>query len=298
MSVPVPAPRLRGGMATAVAGEPRLTDQEYAQLRDLVHRLSGIVLTPAKRVMVEVRLRRRLRANHLNSFNEYCHLLFQSAAGEREWQPLINAITVNKTDFFREPAHFDYLARRALPDLLRQGIGTERPLLVWSAACSTGEEPYTLSALLHSSNTGRNREIRYSIFATDICTDALQSATLAVYPEAAILPLPPQWRTKYFLRSKDKQRAAVRVAPEIRKRVEFAHLNLVSGPLDRIAAMDVIFCRNVIIYFDRTTQESVVRRLLTRLEPGGYLFMGHSEVLNGFDLPVAPIAPTVYRRLS
>jgi chemotaxis protein methyltransferase CheR len=211
---------------------------------------------------------------------------------EEELTPMIDQVTTNKTDFFREPAHFDYLARKALPELTL----SKKSIVLWSAGCSTGEEPYTLAMVLNEFADG-HRGCDFTILATDISTRVLEKARLAVYDEEAVSPVPPELKKKYLLRSKDRTRSLYRVRPELREHVRFRHLNLMDGDFGFREQMDIIFCRNVIIYFDKPTQERLLNGFCRHLSPHGYLFMGHSETLFGMDLPLVQVAPTVYRRV-
>lgn len=278
---------------------PRLLDSEFQRISQLIYQSSGIVLNEAKRTMVEYRLAKRLKTLGLDTFSAYCEVLFGSGSREQELIALLDAVTVNRTDFFRESTHFDYLVRTAAPELAsRLGAGFSRPFEVWSAACSTGEEPYTLAMVLDDFGKKQASAFNFSILATDICTRVLAVATKAIYDETAAGLTPPHLFRTYFLRSKQKDRGVVRVSPEIRARVRFERANLVHGQLAACGSMDVVFCRNVIIYFDRATQQAVMSRVADRLRPGGYLFMGHSETLNFLELPLTAVAPTIYRRLG
>jgi len=207
---------------------------------------------------------------------------------------MIDAVTTNKTDFFREQKHFDYLNEVVLPEVMNKlKSAIIRSFHVWSAGCSTGEEPYTLAMLLNEF-AENNPTFRFSILATDISTKALESAQLGMYQEEKIAPVPMVLRHKYLLRGRDKP--VVRIVPALRSSVHFMHLNFMNKEYDLAEMMGVIFCRNVIIYFDRPTQESILQRICRYLSPGGYLFMGHSETLNGLDLPLEQVSASIYRR--
>jgi chemotaxis protein methyltransferase CheR len=213
---------------------------------------------------------------------------------EEELVHLINVITTNKTDFFREPAHFQYLVREALPEMLRHSSG-RRTITVWSAGCSSGEEPYTLAMVLREF-VAEQRGIDFMILATDISTKVLDKAKLAVYDDERIGPIPDELRKKYLLKSKDAVNRVYRVVPELRQRTRFRRLNFMDSDFGFRETMDVIFCRNVIIYFDKETQEKLLNRFCTYLSSDGYFFMGHSETLLGMDVPLVQVAPTVYRK--
>jgi len=274
-----------------------LTERDYQRLSEWVQAECGVQLQSTKQTMIKARLGRRVRALGLSSLAEYFEYLRTEQGRTIEIQNLIDAVTTHKTDFFREPAHFEYLTARIVPELSRRlGAGVNRPLAVWSAASSTGEEPYTLAMVL-SDYAARvaPTAFRYKIEATDISRPVLETAVMAVYPESAILPVPAAMRRRYLLRSRDPQKPRVRIVPELRAAVKFRQLNLMESDYGFTERLDVVFCRNVMIYFDRKTQEEILGRILKNLVPGGYLVMGHSESLTGLELAVEQVSPTVYR---
>jgi chemotaxis protein methyltransferase CheR len=199
---------------------------------------------------------------------------------------MINQVTTNKTDFFREPAHFDYLRCKVLPELSR----TRSAIAAWSAGCSSGEEPYTLGMVL------KEFGCNFTILGTDISTKVLDKAKLAVYDEERIDPISPELKKKYLLASKDRIKRLYRIVPELREHVKFRRLNFMDGDFGFREPLDIIFCRNVIIYFDKPTQERLLNKFYHCLAPDGYLFMGHSETLFGMDVPLIQAAPTIYRK--
>jgi len=276
----------------------QISDRDFYRLRDLIGSQCGMVLAPAKRIMLETRLGKRVRALGLDSLAAYCEFIRSPRGKKEEWPSFIDAITTHKTNFFREPAHFDFLLERALPELLRYGAaGTRRPLRLWSAGCSTGEEPYTLAIVLsgYLPSSGEPACL-FRICATDISTAVLETAERAVYSEEDVQPVPEELRRRCFLRSKDHCRGMVRIIPGIRALIEFRQLNLMEADYGFADPLDVVFCRNVMIYFERSTQELILNRICRTLRLGGFLFMGHAESLNGLNLPLVPVAPTVYRR--
>ena len=204
-------------------------------------------------------------------------------------------MTTNKTDFFREPSHFDYLVQTTLPVLktLRTYHGRS-PLRVWSAGCSTGEEPYTLAMVLAEERALRSGP-SYEILATDISMRVLDIARRAVYPMERIEPVPMAMRKKYLLRGRDRNNPEVRISQELRKSVRFGRLNFMDEEFGLPEPVDIIFCRNVIIYFDKPTQERLMQKFSRYLLPGGYLFLGHSESLHGYETEFVQVAPTIYR---
>ncbi len=269
----------------------------FVKLSTFIYDTCGIKMPPSKSTMLEARLIKRMRALGLSSFQEYCSYLFSPEGKDHELVHMIDAVTTNKTDFFREPQHFEYLLDEAVPKLMASsGAGIRRPLMVWSAACSSGEEPYTLAMVLQEVARTR-RDFSFMVLGTDISTKVLEKAKQAIYDEERIMPVPMDLRRRYLLRSKDPRKKEVRIVPELRTKVRFRWLNFINDDFGLREKMDIIFCRNVLIYFDRTTQEKVVTRLCRHLNTGGYLFTGHSETLNGMDLPLTAVANTVSRRI-
>lgn len=274
--------------------EAKLTDAQFSTLSRFIQEHCGIQMPASKRIMLEARLRKRLRAHQLDSFEAYLGLVF-GGDGAEELVHMVDVVTTNKTDFFRELSHFEFLARQAFPELLRaSGAGTRRRLNLWSAACSTGEEPYSLAMAL--SEVGEQvGGIDYFILATDLSTAVLKHAQRATYEEERVRPVPVPLRKKYLLRSRDREASLVRIAPELRQRVQFRRLNLLSDSFGLRERMDIIFCRNVFIYFDRATQAAILNKFCRHLVRGGYIFLGHSESSSGLDVPLVQVAPSVYR---
>ena len=267
----------------------------------------GIKMSDAKLPMLQSRLQRRLRALGLSSLEEYLNHLFNSPQGEDERVHFFNAITTNKTDFFREPQHFDYLVQTALPNLDPTGkskiqnpkseIADSWRFKLWCAGCSSGEEPYTLTMVLGEFGAHRPG-FDFSILATDISTKVLNHAQLGIYDEERVEPVPLLLRSKYLMRSKDRAQEQVRIAPELRSKISFRRLNFMDAHYGVKDMFDVIFFRNVMIYFDKPTQEDVIHKLCCNLVPGGYLFVGHSESLAGLNLPVASVGSAIFRKPS
>jgi chemotaxis protein methyltransferase CheR len=272
-----------------------MSEGDFSRLSQFIYKVCGIKITPAKKVMIESRLSKRLRELKIQNFRDYCDYLFSDRGMEKELVTMIDIVTTNKTDFFRESSHFDFLSDKAVPELVRQhDAGIRRKLRVWSAGCSSGEEPYTLSMVL-SELRNRYRGFDFEILATDISTRVLQKAALGIYEEDKVVPVPIEMKRKYLLRGKGSHQGSVRIVPELRATIRFGRLNFMDSEFGIKDRMDIIFCRNVIIYFDRATQERLLKRFCEQLVPGGYIFMGHSETLNGMDLPLSLVAPTTYR---
>jgi chemotaxis protein methyltransferase CheR len=274
-----------------------MSEAHFRQLSGFILASCGIQLPPGKKSMLEGRLRKRLRALSMGSFEEYCRYLFSSRKAESEVVHMIDVVTTNKTDFFREPDHFTYLSSKVLPEMANyHGLSARKRLWVWSAGCSTGEEPYTL-AMVVSEFAEKSCGLHFSILATDISTRVLEKARSGIYGHESVAPVPLLLRQKYLLRSKDRDQGLVRMSPELRARVKFERLNLMDEAYAISEPVGIIFCRNVIIYFDRPTQEKLLKRLSRHLVSGGYLFVGHSESLHGMDLPLVQAATTIYRKL-
>jgi chemotaxis protein methyltransferase CheR len=270
--------------------------REYEQLSEFIKDRCGIKIPPAKKTMLESRLQKRLRALKISSFLEYCDILFHSPGGAGEIIHMIDAVTTNKTDFFREPVHFSFLTDTVLPAFLGDQC-PEKTFAVWSAGCSTGEEPYTLAIVL-SEFAARSPGFRFAVTATDISTKVLDKALLGIYDRNQAAMIHPSLMQKYFMRSRDRDKGLVRVAPEVRSLVRFQRLNLMDENVMPPETMDAIFCRNVLIYFDRETQRRILSRLCRTLKAGCYLFLGHSETVHGFELPLVRIASTIYRKAA
>jgi chemotaxis protein methyltransferase CheR len=276
--------------------DARLTDRDFKRFSKLVYDHCGIKLPSHKRSMLEARLRKRLRAHTLSSFEEYAELIFPKDEPTEELIKLIDVVTTNKTDFFREPAHFDYLIQSALPFLIETfGAGINKPLSIWSAGCSTGKEPYTLAMVLKEFQL-EQPDFSFDILDTDICTEILEKSVQGIYAEVKVAPIPERLKKKYLLRSKDPENRMVRIVPELRSLARFRRLNFMDDDFGFREPFDIIFCRNVIIYFDRPTLERLLSKLVDNLESGRYIFLGHSETLLGLNLPLKQMAPSVYRK--
>ncbi len=274
-----------------------MSQKDFRRLSEFIYSHCGIKMPPIKKIMLEARLQKRLRFLGISTFREYCDYLFDAKDGSGELVHMINAVTTNKTDFFREPGHFDFLAQTVLPEYARQcGTLYDKPFTVWSAGCSSGEEPYTLAMTLREC-TLRYPGFRFSILATDISTKVLETAKQGIYEEERIETVPPGLKRKYLRISKDRSKRLVRVVPDLRALVRFERLNLMDSHVMISEPVDVIFCRNVLIYFDRATQERLLEKMCRYLRPGGYLFLGHSETVHGFDLSLERVSATIYRKV-
>jgi chemotaxis protein methyltransferase CheR len=273
-----------------------LSENDFQRLSELIQSSCGIKMPNPKKIMLEARLRKRLKALGMKSFRAYCDYLFSTEGRKQELVPMIDVITTNKTDFFREPRHFDYLTQTAVPELGRSdGAGIRRQLVVWSAGCSTGEEPYTIAMVLNE-YTKNQPAFHFMVLATDISTKVLDKAMRGIYGQERIEAVPGALKKQYFMQSRDPKKYLVRIVPELRAAVRFRRLNFMDGDFGMREPMDIIFCRNVIIYFDKPTQERLLKRLCEHLIPGGYIFMGHSETLSGLNVPLVSVGSMVYRK--
>ena len=269
-----------------------LSAGNFEMLARFIYDYSGIKMPPTKRTMLEGRLRKRLRYTGASSLDDYCDFLFRRNGLDTEVIYLIDCVTTNKTDFFREPNHFDFMAQKALPGFAADGVRTIR---IWSSACSTGAEPYTIAMLL--ADFVRERQaIDYRILATDLSTDVLKKAHAGIYAEELLHPVPAELMRRYVTRSIDPKRREMRIVPSLRAKVGFARFNLMDQTYAVGDPFHMIFCRNVMIYFDKQTQGHVLRELCKNLLPGGYLLIGHSESIAGIDLPVRQVANTIFQK--
>jgi chemotaxis protein methyltransferase CheR len=276
-----------------------MTQAEFSRFSEFIIGQCGIKMPPSKKIMLEARLQKRLRTLGISNFREYYdHVLGEG--GRDELVHMLDAVTTNKTDFFREPVHFNYLAQTILPEFIEErerSKESNKPFAVWSAGCSTGEEPFTLAMVL-SDVAGLHPSFRFSILATDISTKVLDRAREAVYDAERVAAVPLSMKQKYMLRSKDPGKGVVRIGPALRSIVQFKRLNLMEEAFSFSEPVDVIFCRNVIIYFDRKTQEQLIARFCKVLKTNGHLFLGHSESIHGFTLPLLRLTSTVYRKID
>jgi chemotaxis protein methyltransferase CheR len=277
--------------ASALTSIPVLSDRDLATITRLVYAKSGISLHSGKRALVTARLQKLLKRSGIGTFKEYIRFLQSDKTGG-EMTAMLDAIATNHTSFFREAQHFDFLARTVLPPL--RARDETSAMLGWCAACSSGEEPYTIAITaleLFGGNPGRPLRL----LASDLSTKALRRAADGVYKAERVAGLPKHLVLKYFDKGGDIPAGHVRISDHVRRMIEFRQLNLLDAPPPG-RPLDFIFCRNVLIYFDRSVQQGVVQRLEERLAIGGYLFTSHSESLNGLKHGLTWVAPAVYRR--
>lgn len=271
--------------ANALPGAVVLHDQEFAQFSELIYRIAGISMASSKKPLVSSRLAKRLKHHGLDSYGDYFRLI-TSAQGKDELQMAVDLLTTNETHFFREPKHFDFLRQRIIP-ARRSGMAFR----VWSAACSSGEEPYSIAMVLDELLGNQPWEV----LASDISTRILDKARSGLFPMERLPEIPRPYLNRHCLKGVGEYEGTLLIDKSLRERVHFMLHNLTEVP-PKLGEFDVIFLRNVMIYFDQDTKQKVVSRLLPLLRPGGYFLVGHSESLNGVTDVVKPIAPAIYRK--
>jgi chemotaxis protein methyltransferase CheR len=269
----------------------KIGDKEFRQLSEFIETEVGIKLPPAKRSLLESRLQKRLKKLDILNFSDYCDYVFSTTEGATEVLEMIDAVTTNKTDFMREPAHFEYMVHSALPELAK----SRETLKLWSAACSSGQEPYNMAMFMEEYNSS-NVPFGYHVTATDISKSSLDKARRAVYQMRDVEVVSDIFKKRYFLKSKDPSKTAVRIKPDIRKMVSFQEINLMKENYGLKAKFDIVFCRNVLIYFNKENQMNVIQRILDHMTVGGYLFLGHSESLAGMRNQLISVGSSVYRK--
>ncbi|MCF8031676.1 MAG: protein-glutamate O-methyltransferase CheR [Desulfarculaceae bacterium] len=285
-------PETKRGAGSLPPGPFALSGADFQAIRALVKQRAGISLGPGKKDLVVSRLSRRLRALDLSSFSQYVALL-RSEQGEAELVEMVNQITTNQTDFFREQHHFDFLRDQALPAITE--AGPPRTVRAWSAGCSSGQEPYSM-ALVLAEHLAARPGWQARILATDLHTDRLRRASLGQYQEEEVGRLPRHLLLKHFQRGREQGRTLYQARPGLRAMITFGKLNLMERHYPRPASMDFIFCRNVLIYFEAADKAAIVKRLEACLRPGGWLFLGHSESLLADGERYACVGPTMYRK--
>ena len=274
-----------------VREKPAMSEADaYQYIIDLIYERCGIRLHEGKHHLIKARLGKRMRHYAMEVLPEYCQFL-RDQADEEEIRHVTDALTTNFTHFLREEDHFKFLVNQALPSVLPTG---QKRFRIWSAACSTGEEAFSIGVYLAEffpSSSGWD----WSILATDISSRALSKAQQAIYPSDRVEVLPAEWLRRYFQRGRNAWEGHYRVKAVVQDRVRFRSLNLL-GPYDFSDMFPVIFCRNVMIYFDRATQEHLVRQLGQHLLPGGYLIVGHAESLTGLSVSLRCLRPSIYQK--
>ncbi|MDO9638352.1 MAG: CheR family methyltransferase [Pseudotabrizicola sp.] len=273
----------------------RITPDQAQILVEAVFRLSGISVAATKTDFLEHRINRLLRESGVGTVNEYVEHLRTAPAGPAALR-LVEALTTHTTSFFREKAHFDWLAASGLPSVLAEGAGRDRPLTIWSAACSTGAELWTAGMVLDT--FARNRSLRWDLVGTDVSQKILSKAAAATFDEDDILPIPDEMRRRYLLRSRSPVggKPRYRIAPELRSRARLAWANLLDLPSNMTLTADIAFLRNVLIYFEPDDQLRAAAQVARRIRPGGYLLTGHSEGLASPPPGMTLVSPSIYRK--
>lgn len=256
----------------------------------LIYERSRIRLHEGKQALIQARLGKRMRALGIITLRDYCELL-RSPAGREEITAAVDSLTTNFTHFLREESHFQFLVKQALPALLAKG---QKRFNIWSAACATGEEPYSLAMYL-AEHYPLVEGWDWRILATDISTKALDMARQGIYSEDRLTTLPDEWRRRYFQMGHGEWQGHYRVKSQLSSRISFQQINLL-GTYQHSEVFEVIFCRNVMIYFDRETQEQLINQLARFLPPKGYILTGHSESLNGLSVPLSCLKPSIYQK--
>ena len=271
-----------------------LSEKDFQAFSFFIYSQYGIKMPPVKRIMLQGRLLKRIRDLNMKSYSEYKEYFFSKEGQQKEIFNFLNVITTNKTDFFREPVHFNFLADEILPSCFENNPAGV--FNVWSAGCSSGEEPYTISIILNEFKE-KNPAFNFSILGTDISHKVMNMAARGVYAADKVELMPLDYKKKYFLKSKDRANPTVRVMPQLQRDITLKYVNLINGPYDIKEKYNVIFCRNVLIYLDRATQERVINNLCHHLKPGGFFFIGHSESLSGMNVQLRHIKPTIFQKI-
>jgi len=270
-----------------------LSDKDFKRLSVYIQGNYGIKMPDVKKPILQGRLHKRLKKLQISDFKTYVDFVF-SKEGESEIIHMIDVVSTNKTDFFREPVHFEYLEQEILPKIYKEKGGVK--ISVWSAGCSSGEEPYTLAIVLNEFKE-KNKGFDFEIIATDISTKVLKQGANAIYLEEKIDVIPLSLKKKYFLKSKNPTEQKVKVVKELRQKVKFQRLNFMDKNYNINETFDIIFCRNALIYFERENQELVINKLSNKLKPNGYFFLGHSESITNMNVPLKSLIPTVFNKI-
>jgi chemotaxis protein methyltransferase CheR len=272
-----------------------LEDLEYTRLSSFIMSQFGIKLPPNKKTLLQCRLQKRLKILNYTSFKEYVDYVFSTKGLNEEVVNMIDAVSTNKTDFFREPVHFEFLMNQGIGEYLEK-TGKNK-LMIWSAGCSSGEEPYSIAMVLKE-YISNNHLTDFSIIATDISESVLNHALVGIYTEEKARFIPYEYKKKYLLKGKNEYKDKVRINSELRSKIDFRMYNLLTTDYKALGKFDFIFCRNVMIYFPRDIQYRLLKQFCKSLNTGGYLFLGHSESITGYTLPLKHIRPTIFLKTN
>ena len=276
-----------------------ISDELFLKLGNLITERFGIKMPPDKKIMFQSRMQRRLLELEINSFDEYAKMILNANIDSPELSVLADYISTNKTDFFRENDHFEFITDQIIPEFLNAKFSFNEPKLkIWSAGCSNGQEPYSIAITLEEYIRIKKMPINYSILATDISVRMLKNAAEAIYPVSSMDVISLDLKHRYFLKSKNQKDQKVRVIKELRDKVTPAYLNLMDGNYMLKDEFDVVFLRNTLIYFNHQVQQNVLTKVLNHIKTGGYLIIGHSESLINMNLPIQSIAPSIYVKIN
>lgn len=270
-----------------------MSKKEFLQLSNFIQKEAGIKMPEVKKTMLQSRLQKRLRQLQITSFEEYIEFAFKKG-NESEVLHMIDVVSTNKTDFYREPLHFKYMTDDLLPNLIKKL--NHKTIKVWSAGCSSGEEVYTI-AITMQEFINLHPEYDYHILGTDISNDILNKAMAGIYKLEKTDPIPMEVKKKYFLKSKNKISPTVKVMSSLTNKTAFRRLNFMDDHYQINDMFDIVFCRNVLIYFERENQEKVINKICSHLRTGGIFFLGHSESIMNMDVPLKQIRPTVFEKI-
>lgn len=283
-------------ISPSVFTKEHLSKDQFRKLAEFISDNYGIKMPENKKTTLQCRLQRRLKVLQIDNFSDYLEYLFSKEGQNHELIFMMDEVSTNKTDFFRENDHFDFFRNIILPAFVENKKALE-PLNIWSAGCSSGEEGYTIAFTIEGFQERQGR-FDYKIIGTDISSKIINQAVDGIYPEEKIKDIPYEIKKKYLLRSKNRENPTIRIKANIREKVSFFRQNLMDDSYEIPGTMDIIFCRNVLIYFNRPTQERVLHKLLGKLKKGGYLFLGHSETITNMDLPLHRIKPTIFTKIN
>lgn len=276
-----------------------LTEKDRAELSCFIEKSYGIQMPPSKKILLQSRLQKRALQLKFNSIRQYMDFLFSPDGQRIELDHFATIVSTHKTEFFREIDHFTALRELLLPELLdNESVGKNENLVAWSSASSTGEEVYSIAMTLYDFfKVHGNFQPMFKVIGTDISDNIVEFARKGIYTDQALSSIPLEYR-HHLMRSKDVKHHAIRVVPELRRYTDFRQQNLMDTQYRVKQGIHLIFCRNVLIYFDRHTQENILRKLVSFLTPGGFLLIGHSESISGMDLPVEQVQTTIYRKVK
>lgn len=277
----------------------QISDDLFLKLGKMIAEKYGIKMPIEKKIMFQSRMQKRLRELSLESFDQYADVLLNTTSKKDEFTLMADYISTNKTEFFRENAHFDFLTHTVLPQIQQKAQSLPVPAIgIWSAGCSSGQESYSISITIEEYMRSKGFRLPYFVISTDISTRMLRIARDAIYPMAMVEDISMEIKQKYFLKSIGSNDPKAKLTREIREKVNFSYLNLMDEFYLLKDHFNIIFLRNTLIYFEPAVQKQVLSKVLERLADGGYLFIGHSESLINMNLPIRSVAPSVYIKIN